>query len=252
MQSVDELFAIVVREQDDDSRWNAIRALHALGSREVFDRALKHCRGASAAERTAGVDVIGQLTMFFGEAQGTLCSMLEDGNPVVVESVVHAMGQQQNLEMIEEFSRVAGHRSANVRWAVATALEDHVGDERAERVMLSLMRDDDTSVRDRATFAVGSLSDHDTPRIRAALVERLQDQERCVANEAALGLARRRDARAIPYIALAMTATDGDIEEAADEITSAEMLGELIKARELLPDPHGLETLIERCRARGE
>ena len=137
-----------------------------------------------------------------------------------------------------------------MRWAVATALEDLIGDERAERVLLTLMRDGDTSVRDRATFAVGSLSDHDTPRIRAALAERLRDEDRAVANEAALGLARRRDARAIPYIAEAVGSADTEIEEAADEITSPDMLTELLKARDALGNAAGLSTLIERCRAR--
>ena len=38
MHSVDELLAVVVREQDDDTRWTAIQELHALGTREVFER----------------------------------------------------------------------------------------------------------------------------------------------------------------------------------------------------------------------
>ena len=103
------------------------------------------------------------------------------------------------------------------------------------------MRDGDTSVRDRATFAVGSLSDHDTPRIRAALAERLRDEDRAVANEAALGLARRRDARAIPYIAAAVESAEAEIEEAADEITSPDMLTELLKARDAAGDLRRIE-----------
>ena len=250
MHSLDELFDDEVGAEDDDARWTAIQALHALGTREVFERARTLCRSASAKERRGGADVVGQLTPFFAEARELLGGMLHDADAHVVESVVHALGQQQDLETLDALSKAASHRSANVRWAVATALEDHISDERAERVMLTLMRDPDTSVRDRATFAVGSLSDHDTPRIRAALVERLQDGERCVANEAALGLARRRDARAIPYIAIAISSTDGEIEEAADEITSAEMLGELMKARDLVPEARGLDKLIARCRER--
>ena len=74
--------------------------------------------------------------------------------------------------------------------------------------------------------------------------------DKCVAHEAALGLARRRDARAIPYIAVAVESSDGEIEEAADEITSPDMLTELLKARDALGDGRGLKTLIERCRAR--
>lgn len=250
MHSVDELFAVVVREQDDDSRWSAIRQLHALGTREVFERAEALCSSASIEERVGGADILGQLNAFSDDARHTLMLMLEDDSPVVVEAVVHALSQQQDPRTIDALARVSQHPASNVRWAVATALEDLIADERAERVLLSLMRDADTSVRDRATFAVGSLSDHDTPRIRAALVERLNDEDRAVANEAALGLARRRDARAIPYIAGALESADGEIEEAADEITSPDMLTELLKARDAVGDAMGLKTLIERCRAR--
>jgi HEAT repeat protein len=250
VHSVDELFEVVVREPDDDSRWTAIRQLHALGTREVFERAVHLCRSDMPAERVGGADILGQLNAFSTEAQDTLLTMLDDGDASVVEAAIHALGQCQDAHTIDALARVATHDASNVRWAVATALEDLIADERAERVLLALMKDEDTSVRDRATFAVGSLSDHDTPRIRAALAERLRDEDRCVAHEAALGLARRRDARAIPYIAIAVESSDGEIEEAADEITSPDMLTELLKARDALGNARGLSTLIERCRAR--
>jgi HEAT repeat protein len=250
VHSVDELFAVVVSEQDDDARWTAIQELHALGTREVFERAVQLCSSENAAERVAGADILGQLNTFADDAMRTLVSMLDDADAKVIESAIHALGQQQNALTIDALARAAQHEASNVRWAVATALEDLIADERAERVLLALMRDGDTSVRDRATFAVGSLSDHDTPRIRAALFERLRDADAAVANEAALGLARRRDARAIPYIAVAIESADGEIEEAADEITSPDMLTELLKARDALGDAMGLQQLIQRCRAR--
>jgi HEAT repeat protein len=248
--SVDELFEVVVREQDDDSRWTAIQQLHALGTREVYERAVGLCAAPSAEERVAAADILGQLTGYAEEAMQTLLAMIVDEDAAVVEAVVHALGQRQDGRTIDALSRAAKHEASNVRWAVATALEDLIADERAERVLLALMKDADTSVRDRATFAVGSLSEHDTPRIRAALAERLRDEDTCVAHEAALGLARRHDARAIPYIAIAVESKDGEIEEAADEITSPDMLTDLLKARDALGNGAGLSTLIARCRAR--
>ncbi len=250
MHSVDELLALVVREQDDDARWNAIQELHAIGTREVFDRAVQLCQSDKPAERIAGADIAGQLSTFSDEALLTLVTLLDDPDAKVIEAAIHALGQQQDARTVDALSRAAEHEASNVRWAVATALEDLIADERAERVLLTLMRDPDTSVRDRATFAVGSLCDRDTPRIRAALFERLRDSDPAVANEAALGLARRRDARAIPYIAVAIESADGEIEEAADEITSPDMLTELLKARDALGDAMGLQQLIQRCRAR--
>lgn len=250
MHSVDELLAVVVREQDDDARWTAIQELHALGTREVFERAVQLCGSSSEKERVAGADILGQLSAWTEDSISTLMILLGDSEACVIESAVHALSQKQDARTIDALSLVAQHDASNVRWAVATALEDLIGDERVERVLLTLMRDGDTSVRDRATFAVGSLSDHDTPRIRAALAERLRDEDRAVSNEAALGLARRRDARAIPYIAVAVESADLEIEEAADEITSPDMLTELLKARDASGDLVGLKTLIARCRAR--
>jgi HEAT repeat protein len=251
VRSVDELFAVVAREQDDDARWSAIRELHALGTREVFERGVRLCRGETAADRIAGADIVGQLNEYGDEGLQVLTSMLSDADASVLEAVVHALGQQQDARTIEALARLSVHDASNVRWAVATALEDLITDERAEKVLLTLMRDGDTSVRDRATFAVGSLSDHDSPRIRTALAERLRDADACVANEAALGLARRRDARAIPYIATAVEASkDAEIEEAVDEITSPDMLTELLKARDAMGDAGGLRKLIDRCRTR--
>lgn len=252
MHSVDELFGVVAGYPDDDHRWSAIQALHAIGTREVFDRAVLLCRSPEGRARIAGADILGQLSEFSAEALEALAAMLDDANPVVVEAAVHALGQRQDPRAIDELSRAATHESANVRWAVANALEDLIADDRAEKMLLGLMRDDDSAVRDRATFAVGSLSDHDTPRIRAALAERLGDSDRCVASEAALGLARRRDARAIPYIATALVSPEHDIEEAAEEICAAEMLAELIKARDALNDSPGVDLLIRRCRKRIE
>jgi HEAT repeat protein len=251
VRSVDELISAAIDAADHDSRWELIHELHALNNREVFERAMLLAHTGTPAQRILGADILGQLGEYAGDAMPALVNMLRDDDPGVVEAAVHAIAQQQHPRIIEPLMRVAEHPAANVRWAVATALADLIADERAQRVLLALMRDDDISVRDRATFAIGSLSDHDSPRIRSALFERLQDDDRSVANEAALGLARRRDARAIAYIARAVEVADAeDIGEAIDEITVPEMLPELLRVRDAAANPQGMSQLIERCRAR--
>ena len=251
MRSVDELVSAAIDAADDDSRWEVIRELHALGNREVFERAMLLAHSGTPPQRILGAEILGQLHEQVEDAMPTLVEMLRDDDAGVAEAVVHALAQQQQPRIIEPLTRMAEHPAANVRWAVATALADLIADERAQRILLALMRDDDTSVRDRATFAIGSLSDHDSPRIRSALFERLQDDDRSVANEAALGLARRRDARAIAYIARAVEVADAEeIGEAVDEITSPEMLPELLRVRDAVANPRGMSQLIERCRAR--
>ena len=251
MHSVDELFDVVAREEDD-VRWAAIQELRAISTPGVFERASALCNSSNPAERITGAEILGELDTFADRACDILCAMLGDGDATVVEAAVHALAQRQDERAIDALTPAATHEAPNVRWAVATALGDLIADERAEKVLLALMRDPDPSVRDRATFAVGSLSDHDSPRIRAALAERLRDDDPAVAGEAALGLARRRDARAIPFIATAVESADSEIEEAAEEITAPDMLRDLLKARDALGDAMGLQQLIARCRARLE
>jgi hypothetical protein len=57
---------------------------------------------------------------------------------------------------------------------------------------VGLSRDSDAEVRDWATTALAAL-DADTPVLRAALAERLDDADRDTVAEAAQGLARRQD-----------------------------------------------------------
>ncbi|HET7433878.1 MAG TPA: HEAT repeat domain-containing protein, partial [Thermoanaerobaculia bacterium] len=231
MRSVDELVRTAIQEPDDDVRWSAIEELNALGTRDVYDRAVSLCRASSAEERAAGARILGELSTWAKDSVPVLTTLFRDDDATVVEAAVHAVAQLNDARGCDSVSALATHSAPNVRWAVATALANAAHEERFERVLLALMKDEDSAVRDRATFAIGSLSEHDTPRIRAALFERLRDAERSVAHEAALGLARRRDARAIPYIAAAVAANDEEIEEAADEITTYEMLPELLKMK---------------------
>jgi hypothetical protein len=42
LQQIDRLFAqTLAGDYDDESPWNAVRALHGIGSRGVFDRAVQ-------------------------------------------------------------------------------------------------------------------------------------------------------------------------------------------------------------------
>ncbi|MFZ2494109.1 MAG: HEAT repeat domain-containing protein, partial [Thermoanaerobaculia bacterium] len=166
MHSIDELFTIAV-DGDDDERLSAIQRLRKMGGAEVFDRAVRMCGAPEPRRRAAGAEILGQLPESMSQAVAVLEPMTGDSDPDVAAAAVLALAQQQ--ESIEPMIALATHPEGKVRWALVTALESSVGDERAERVLLSLMRDDDVDVRDRATFAIGCLSETDSPRVRSAL-----------------------------------------------------------------------------------
>ena len=99
---------------------------------------------------------------------------------------------------------LADHDDARVRRAVAQALPSVLGEaDTAETVvaLIRLSRDHDEDVRDWACFALGTqLSEIDSATVRDALVARLTDPHDDTRCEALLGLARRRDERALPVM----------------------------------------------------
>jgi hypothetical protein len=99
---------------------------------------------------------------------------------------------------------LADHPDLTVRRSVAQALPRLSGRPRpgvAVNALVRLSADPVAEVRDWACYALGSrLSDVDTSTVRDALAARLDDPDHHVRCEALLGLARRRDDRALPAV----------------------------------------------------
>lgn len=99
---------------------------------------------------------------------------------------------------------LAEHPDATVRRAVTQALPRLAAAPRPPAVIATLVRlsnDPVGEVRDWACYALGTLmSEVDTPALRDALAARLFDRDPNPRGEALLGLARRRDARALEAV----------------------------------------------------
>lgn len=105
-----------------------------------------------------------------------------------------------------------------------------------EVAALLLRRFDDPEplVRDWAVFALGVNRDLDTPALRTALLARLNDDAADTAGEAAVALARRRDARVLPVLVEHLAGTDvGNLwVEAAAELAEPALLPALLALRD--------------------
>jgi HEAT repeat protein len=66
----------------------------------------------------------------------------------------------------------------------------------------------DDDFRDWATFGLGVQGDMDSVEIREALVRRLNDPDEDVREEAMVGLAKRKDERAVPALLPALEQPD--------------------------------------------
>ncbi len=105
---------------------------------------------------------------------------------------------------------LAQHPDASVRRSVAQALPRLTSAPRPPAVvtaLIGLSTDAVGDIRDWASYALGTqLADVNTPELRDALAARLDDPDPNPRCEALLGLARRRDPRALPAVRVALDA----------------------------------------------
>jgi HEAT repeat protein len=181
LQQMDRLFAqTLTGDYDDESPWNAVRALHGIGSREVFHRAVHWCSSDNPLKRARGADVLAQLgttsenpgNKFPEESFSIVSDLLKrEKDPLPLLSAVHALGHIGNPRTVPSLIEYRLHPSADVRLAVAFALGNFANDPRTVDTLLALMQDVDEDVRDWATFGLGVQGELDSDQIRDGLFD---------------------------------------------------------------------------------
>lgn len=210
LEHIDELFAqTLTGNYDDESPWNAVRKLHNLGSREVFDRATAWCTSDEPLKRARGADILAQLGATTGNARDqypeecfSIISILvlQEKDPLPLLSAVHALGHIGNPLAVPLVMEHRLHPSVDVRLAVACTLGNFANDPRGVETLLALMQDVDEDVRDWATFGLGVQGDLDSEEIRDVLWLRMSDPNPDVREESMVGLGKRKDRRALPAL----------------------------------------------------
>jgi HEAT repeat protein len=111
-------------------------------------------------------------------------------------------------------------------------------DDLAIRALIELSTDEDSDVRDWSTFGLGSQVDVDTPALREALANRLDDPDEDTSAESVEGLARRQDERAVPAIVAWIEAGyDGMyVRNAVEAFRHPAVLAALARSRALLDE----------------
>jgi HEAT repeat protein len=196
-------------EYDDDEPWKAVSTLQQIGSREVFDTAALWCRSQDVLKRARGADVLAQLgktadhpTNSYPEESFAIMGDMAatDLSCLPLKSAIFALGHIGDSRAVPIIAEHGAHPDPDVRFAVACACGSLGNEQQAVEMLLRLMRDDDSDVRDWATFGIGSLSELDTPAIRNALINALDDSDADVRGEALVGLGRRRDINVLPHL----------------------------------------------------
>lgn len=240
---------------DSDERWEPIRQLHLRPENAVFDAASEWCGAAESWKRALGADLLGQLGSENGEfpfaevSEPILMALLEDGEESVVSSALLSLG---HLEVgdLDRICRLAVSESADIRYAVAYCLGPREDGGPAEATLLTLSADQDTDVRNWATFGLGTLSEADSEEIRQALLARLRDEDPEVRGEAMIGLAQRGDARVTPAILQEFERDEVGalVVAAAAKQPDAAFVPHLATLAEAYPEDPDIQEALGRCR----
>jgi HEAT repeat protein len=197
-------------DYDDESYWQAVRALHQLGTREVLDQALEWSTAADPLKRARAADILGQLGRvttngepFYPYPAETLAVLMAmtatETDPRPLASAIYAAGHFGHSAVIPHAAAHKSHSGPGVRHAVAFTMGCFANDPTAIEVLLFLMNDSESDVRDWATFGLGSVSAADSLEIRDALRARLTDSDEATREEAGWGLGKRQEPGFSPF-----------------------------------------------------
>jgi HEAT repeat protein len=188
---------------DSNTYWTCIYDLQNRPESETFEICQSWTNSKRPKLRRAACGVLGQLGYnaclpFKTSSQPLLERLLADIDPEVVTAALFALGKLDvgNLELILPHAK---HPDPMVRHAVAYALLSRY-EPMANRILIELSTDLETTVRDWATFGLGSEDRDDLPEIREALAARLGDEDSDTRGEAIIGLAQRKDPRVVAVI----------------------------------------------------
>ncbi len=229
--------AVQFADPENENWREAASELASRGDEVTYQAAAALTRDADALRCAFAVDVLGRLAhaapAFAGRVLPLLVSAAEralgDGegaaSTVLARTLVRALSEPGDGAAAPVVLRFATHADAGVRSATAASLHslgpgedpeepeeprDHKeprerGDfEATAQTLARLTGDTDAVVRNRATIALAWCGD-DSIEVRESLAARLGDHDKATVAEAARGLARRGDPRAVDALVRLLT-----------------------------------------------
>jgi HEAT repeats len=226
----DALFERAIADDDDSP---ALGLLQSSDSREIFEKASLSCRSTNPEERAVGVCVLMRTPgrTFHDEAVDVISAVSKcESESIVLEALCYAMTHLDIVDRLDVLRLSTQSPDAATCFSAAYSLGG-LDEDLAIDQLIILSSDPDDDVRNWATFGLGDMTECDTPELREALVERLEDTHEECRHEAILGLAKRHDGRVKPALLKALQ--------------SKKVWRMAIDAAKELADPDFYERLIE-------
>ncbi|MFP2898984.1 HEAT repeat domain-containing protein [Corallococcus sp. 4LFB] len=236
-----ELIALALQgDEEDETAWEAIRALHDRGGAEVFEAAVRLLHSPSSRERGRGADILAQLGgrerspgLVTKCADEVLSALTREQDAAVLGSMGTALGHLRDARAVSALQPFKDHPDADVRMGVVMGMMPH-RIPAAIQTLIELSRDADEDVRNWATFSLGTQAEEvDTPELRDALFDRLTESSMELRGEALVGLALRKDPRVLEPLRRELEGTEVVVlaVEAARALEDLSLLPLLLRLR---------------------
>ncbi len=199
----EKLFSRLINNKSDRTYWDNIRELRSRCNEYVFKKSYELAQSNLTKEKIIGIDILAQLGSgkrpFQKETLKLYFELLKsEENSEVLMSILYGIGHNNyktlTKSQIEVLAVFKNHKDKFIRQGLVSALSG-VDNPIAIDTQIFLMNDKIASIRDWATFSIGTQIYRNNKKIRNALWERVDDNHQDTKLEAIVGLAKRKDNR---------------------------------------------------------
>ncbi|CAL2085881.1 hypothetical protein [Tenacibaculum sp. 190524A05c] len=198
----EKIFNRLLNNKTQKTYWDNISELRKRPNQEVFRKAYEFAKSDFDKQKIIGLDVLQQLGFdprYNKKETVELHFELleEEQSDNVLKSIFYGIGHNNDelsdkqILKLPEFKNV---KNTEVKHALISALSG-IENINTINVLIQFTRDKTPSIRNWATFGIGSLSELDNSDIRNALWNRVNDSDFETKSEAIVGLANRKDSR---------------------------------------------------------
>tara|TARA_R110002051_G_scaffold324862_2_gene424204 strand:- start:11 stop:823 length:813 start_codon:yes stop_codon:yes gene_type:complete len=194
----EKIFDRLVNNKSDKTYWNNISELRKRANDDVFNQAYKQAKSQIDKKKIIGIDVLAQLGFdprFRQEETIKLYFELleEKQNDDVLFSLFFGISHNNEKltnNQVLQLIKFKNSKNNDVRYSLVSAISG-VDNPKAIETLIELSEDNFSSIRNWATFGIGTLCEKNNDRIIQALWNRIKDKHQETKLEAIVGLANR-------------------------------------------------------------
>jgi len=189
-----EHLILLVRDEDEDVRWNAAFALGEIGSEKAIEHLIPLLRDEDKYVRKNAAFALGEIGS--EKAIEHLIPLLRDEDEDVRSEAAYVLGKIGSEKAVEHLIPLLKDKDELVRKDAAFAL-GKIGSEKAVEHLIPLLKDKDTIVRRNAASALGKIG---SEKAVEHLIPLLKDKDELVRKDAAFALGEIGSEKAVEHL----------------------------------------------------